>query len=166
MSVTFHDILSVYYKEAQQLHNNIDTQQYTIRFGENPNEQVIDIYNKDKKIMASKYEPLGIYDESTNLFIWGSSINPSNKNLTLRVRDIQDYSSKIKSLILNKKFNDIGYMERLLYYLSENIIYILAENIHDLIMLCVFVSKKFVLIKRDSNTNIASLYLLTDVLSY
>lgn len=166
MSVTFHDILSVYYKEAQQLHNNIDTQQYTIRFGENLNEQVIDIYNKDKKIMASKYELLGIYDESTNLFIWGSSINPSNINLTLQVKNIRNYDFKIKSLILNKKFNDIGYIERLLYYLSENIIYILKENIYDFIMLCVFISKKFVVIKRDFNTNIVSMYLLTDVLSY
>ena len=166
MSVTFHDILSVHYKEAQQLHNNIDTQQYTIRPNENPNEQLIDVYNKEKKIMSSKYELLGIYDNTTNLFIWGSTMNPSNKNNTLRVKDIREYSSKLKSLIINKKFSDIGYIEMLLYYLTENIIYVLSDHIYDLVMLCVFVSKKFILLKRDANTNTASFYLLTDVLSY
>jgi hypothetical protein len=166
MSVTFHDILVVYYKEAQQLYNNIDSQQYTIRLGENPNENVAEIYNNDKKIMSSKYELLGIYDETTNLFVWGSSIIPANKNDTLRVRDIREYSSKIKSFILNKKFSDVGFLERLLYYLSENIVYIIRENISDLTMLCVFVSKKFVVFKSNANTNVTSIYLLTDVLSY
>jgi hypothetical protein len=127
---------------------------------------VAEIYNNDKKIMSSKYELLGIYDETTNLFVWGSSIIPANKNDTLRVRDIREYSSKIKSFILNKKFSDVGFLERLLYYLSENIVYIIRENISDLTMLCVFVSKKFVVFKSNANTNVTSIYLLTDVLSY
>lgn len=164
MSVTFHDILSVYYKEIKKSYNMSD--QYTIEIKKNPNGQVLNVYTQEKKILSSRYELLGIYDESTNLFVWGSSLTPSDKNNTLKVKNIKDYSTKLKSLIITKKFSDIDFQERSLYYLSENIFYITNENIQDFILLCIFVSKKLVLIKRNLGTHLISFYLITDVLQY
>lgn len=166
MSVTFRDILSVFYKDLQNKTFNIELSQYKVKLGENINEQVLDIYTNDKKITSSKYELLGIYDESTNLFVWGSSLNPSDSNQYLTVKNIKNYLSKIKSFIINKKFNDVGYMEKMLYYLSENIIYLLKENINDFKMLCSYISKKIIVFKKDSNSNLISMFLLTDILSY
>lgn len=164
MSATFRDVLLVFYRESQLKHKDITTLQYTLKTEDNQNEKVIGIYVDDKKMLSSKYEVLGIYDNNTNLFIWGSHIKPSNANENIRVKDIKEYSTKLKSMILNTKFSDVGYMEKMLYYLSENIIYIMKENIIELIMLTTFVSKKLVIGK--SEKDVLTLYLLTDVLSY
>jgi hypothetical protein len=166
MSVTYHDILAVFYTEIQKEYGNIEAQPYTIKNSPNQEEKIIEIYNDEKKIISTKYELLGIYDESTNLFLWGNSLVPSDKTESIRVRDILEYSKKIKALILNKKFTDIGFLEKMLYYLSSPIIYVLKENISQLIMLCVFISKKIILMRRDANTNIVTFYLIVDVLSY
>jgi hypothetical protein len=166
MSVTYHDILTVFYTKIQKENGNIDVQPYTIKNSPNQDEKIIEVYNDEKKIMSAKYELLGVYDDVTNLFLWGNSIAPSDKNESIRVKDIREYSKKIKTLILNKKFTDIGFLEKMLYYLSSPIIYVLKENISQLIMLCVFISKKNILMRRDTNTNFITFYLIVDILSY
>jgi hypothetical protein len=169
MSVTFHDILTVYNKELVEKYNNVFSKEYSIETDSNKNENIINIYSNEKKIMSAKYETLGVYDEKINIFIWGKNMNYFNNNPSQKLKEIFNYSEKIKSLILKNKYSDTDFLETLLYYISHNMIYINNYNISNILMLCSFVSKNIVLHQRDnSNPEYPQItfYLITDILSY
>lgn len=168
-NVTFHNILSVSYKKIQNKYNSISSKNYKIKEKSHDDENIIELFDDNKKILSGKYEILGIFDSSTNIFMWGDSINPSYKSEYVDVKNIKKKSGKLKQYIINKKFSDVDFIEKLIYYLSNDILYISQDNINDLLTLCTCMSEK-IIVMNNTNTNIAKnvnvYYLITDVLSY
>ena len=57
----------------------------------------------------------------------------ADKKINIISKNIKKYKSNIKDSIFQKKYDDTDYLERILYYINNNIFYITQDNINDLI---------------------------------
>lgn len=116
---------------------------YILRF--NKDKTLLELYDdKNKKILASKYHFYGIYQSSTKLWIWASSIPDITKDTIKFINKLKLYDhlfesdSNIKSnfyyqllnqdTILLKDEEKLSWINDLLIYLSNDIYYFNPSN--------------------------------------
>ena len=104
-----------------------------ITINENDNNTIDVICNKEKLFMA-EYEILGSYDVSNGIFIWGwKMIDRENKHKT---KSLKKYYKNIHNYVVNNKYSDIKYLERIHYYLSNDIFYLENDHLDIIIKFC------------------------------
>jgi hypothetical protein len=116
---------------------------YILRF--NKDKTLLEVYDdKDKKIIASKYNFYGIYQPSTKLWIWASSIPEIKKDTIKFINKLKLYDHLFESdsdtksdfyyqllnqdTILLKDKEKISWINDLLIYLSNDIYYFNPSN--------------------------------------
>jgi hypothetical protein len=156
-------------KDFDKLMMNVD--KYTLEFVNNDiDDKIIDVYNKDSKILSAKYQIIGTYDTYCDLFTWGWAMQIRDKKITNFEKNIKHHNAKIKKYISNKKYNDVQYLEQIMYYLSNNTFYIVENNLKLLEMLCVFIGGGKGILKctnkslEKSNKIIHIYYLIDDII--
>jgi hypothetical protein len=139
---------------------------YTIEINEDNN--TLEAHHNKKRILSAKYQILGLYDEQCHIFRWSNKIQLADKKLTRVSKKIKAMCPIIKDIIVNNEYSDIDYLEKIMYYLSNNIFIIYPESIINLINFCIFVTKHKGVIKGNSmstdNKNIYVYYLITDII--
>lgn len=127
------------------------------------------VYDKDKEhgdlsTIKSKYQILGSYDKNTTLFQWAHAVNILDKNLKIISNNLKASSKLLKDKISQFK-DDQEYIEKMLYYTSNNIFFIDQKNIFDLLKYSMYVNKaKGVLI--INNSNYQTYIILTEIIGY
>lgn len=149
---------------------------YTINIVNDNNENILNVFNSNnKRVLTAKYEILGNYNNTTSLFNWGCDMFVQNKNLTALSKEIKNYSKKLKKLILEENYPDSDYLERLYYYLTNDIFYLLQDNVSDIVKLSNFILSYFtpykygIITSTDTSLqkhHISTYYILTDIISY
>lgn len=166
-----------YIKLAESLDNILkENTDYVVEINMETNTEInensfLDVYgNNRKKILTAKYQLLGTFDIGNEIFIWGSNQVIVDKELILFSKIVKKYSAKIKKYIIQKKCEDVEYMERIYYYISNSVFFIEKDKIEEIIKFAVFVTKCKGIIKsvntNASNNKIMSLYFITDIISY
>jgi hypothetical protein len=153
-------------KKINELIGSID--KYTIEFLENDiDEHIISVHNnKNLKILSAKCEIIGSYDTQCELFTWAWGMQLRNVTVTDFEKNIKKYIKKVKYYIENTTYNDLQYLEQILYYLSNNIIYITPDNLEIIKNLCVVacdgngVLQQF----KNSEKTVYIYYLVTDII--
>jgi hypothetical protein len=139
----FKNIVSEKYKELnKKLKHFLISDDINVESLINKNDEyILNIYLNNKKITSAKYEIMGIYNIENNIFTWGNNFLINNKNTSNFVNVIQKSKNIIEKDIFKSVYNDVDYLERILYYLSNNVLYIFQDNIKDLIEYsCYFLS--------------------------
>jgi hypothetical protein len=135
-----------YHETTKKLSNLLKEKDYIIENTINKNDDnILDVYPNDKrekKILSLKYEIMGIYDYNCNLFSWENMMVLTNKKLNNLSKKVKIFKKEIKEFIIKKKFLDIEYMEKILYYISNNAFYIEKENLIDLVKFSLYSVKK------------------------
>jgi hypothetical protein len=128
---------------------------------------IINVFNnKNKKILSCTFHNLGSYDKKVNLFTWSCDKFINNKEYSISSECIKKYSKKIKKYIINQKYNDYEYLEKMYYYLSNSIFYINPINIEDLLKISIFITKHKGILYNENNYNVVNYYIILDILSY
>ena len=156
-------------KDFNELMTNVDN--YNLEFVDNDiDDKTIDVYNNNSKILSAKYQIIGTYDMYCELFTWSWAMQIKDKNITVFKKNIGKYNDKIKKYISNKKYNDIQYLEQIMYYLSNNTFYIIENNLKILEKLCVFIGNGKGVLRytnkrlEKSNKIIYVYYLVSDII--
>ena len=147
---------------------------YIIENTINKNEDnILDIYSnnkKEKKLLSLKYEVMGIYDYSCNLFSWENMMILTNKKLSILSKKVKNYKKEIKEMIIKKQYKDISYMETMLYYISNNVFFIEESNLLDLVKFSCYILDNMVfgVLVQDNVINGKKYgihYFITDIVS-
>jgi hypothetical protein len=164
--MNFKDIITKNYENLTKLKNELlNNNKYYINIIDNSDEKILDVFNKKQKYFSSNYETLGTYDTNTNLFIWSNTHIIIDKKFIKKIKEIRNKSKKIEKYIITGKYTDISYMERIYYYLVNNIFIISQDNIDELLEFCVSISKTYGIVQDKKNNNLFIIYLLTDIIS-
>lgn len=153
------------YEKIKKIITNIDDKQnYTYKYVD---DNIIEIFIKDKLILRGEYCVLGIYNIQLSLWYWSWNIAFINKILTNKpINDIKNYID-----IIDKhydKFNVVD-VEMLHYLLSNDNFYISNNNINKLIKLSLYLTKGiwyFPIKQYDGNNNIIQYIMVTKILQY
>ena len=165
MSNKYSDIINKQFLKLVQLKNELlKDNEYMINVIDNLDENILDVYSDKIKFFSCTYELLGSYDINTNIFIWGNDHTIVNMQYIKNILHIRKESKKIEDIIINIKYDDLGYLERLYYYVTHNIFIISTTNINELMEFCVSSSetKGVVAEKKD---NKITFYLIVDIIS-
>ena len=122
-------------KMNQILNNNEYSVENSI---DNNDEYTLDVYANKKKVMTVVCQMMGFYNHDCETFYWGDTMIPTNTNINELVKDIRKSKKKLKKSIIEQKYDDIQYLERILYYISNNVFYIDELNIADLVKYCCY----------------------------
>jgi hypothetical protein len=159
-----------YVKLSRQLTDLTEKcQEYVIEIKGTNDDKILDVYCNNKKILSAVYEILGTYDTQCNLFFWSKNMKFADRQVTKISREIKKHSKKIKSMILEKKYKDIDYLEKMYYYTSNNIFFVFPDNISEIIEFSVFFCKCKGILKYKNNSAkegklIYTYYIITDIL--
>lgn len=135
---TFSSIVDEKYnKTIKKISNLLKEKDYIIENTINKNEDnILNIYSdnkKEKKLLSLKYEIMGIYDYNCNLFSWENMMILTDKKQNNLSKKVKKFKKIIKEMIIKKQHKDIGYMERILYYISNNVFYLEQSNLSELV---------------------------------
>ena len=136
----------------------IDDEPYAIELLDKYDDSTLNVHNSKKIICNCSYEFLGAYDNSSNIFIWSNSQSIVNKKNIEKLLEIRKSYKTIKSIIVNNKHSDISYLERLYFYLKNNIFIISRQNIKELLNYCICISKMHGVL--EGKTNLKTYYYL------
>jgi hypothetical protein len=139
----------------------IDDFPYAIELLDKYDDSTLNVHSAKKIICNCSYEFLGSYDNSTNIFIWSNSQSIVNKNNIEKLLEIRKSYKTVKSVIINNKYNDISYLERMYFYLKNNIFMISQQNIQELLNYCICISKMHGVLE-GKNTSKTYFYLITN----
>lgn len=163
-----------YNKTIKKISNLLKEKDYIIENTINKNEDnILNIYSnnkKEKKILSLKYEVMGIYDYNCNLFSWENMMILTNKKLNNLSKKVKNFKKELKEIIVKKQYKDIGYMERILYYISNSVFYIEQSNLLELVKFsCYSVNDRVlgVLVQDDiiNGKKYGIYYFITDIVS-
>lgn len=151
----YKDIIDKKYLSLTNNMKNIikDNEYYT---EEQPNKEnddhILNVFLKsnNKKILSVNYEILGFYSDKCNIFYWGTNILPSNKYIYKLSKKIMRSKKKLKEYIINKKYSDISFLEKLLYYTTNKIFYIIYDNIDDLLKYSCYITNSIGILTNNS----------------
>lgn len=125
----------------------------------------LNIMLEQKKILKSKYQIMGIYDNK--IFSWSYDMKLINKDTTIIAGKIKKYRKELKKNIINNKYKnnstDIELAERLYYYISHSNFYITDNNIDDLLKISKYITNYDIVQTKIDNVQI--FYFLTDILT-
>ena len=161
----FKDIINneseILIKSVENILNNNDNN-YSIIFVND----IIDVINdKNKNILSCNYHNLGSFNKKMNLFTWSCDKFINNKEYSLSSEYIKKYSKKIKKYIINQKYDDYEYLEKMYYYLSNSIFIVDKINIEDILKISIFITKHKGILKKEIN-DVITYYIILDILSY
>lgn len=172
MNEKYEDIINEKYKKLVEEFESVKkTNNYKLEIiNDNFENRTIDIYSNNKKIMSVSYEILGMYDPGASLFVWGHKFNIANSKLVKLAKLIQKSYNVVEDAILSMKYYDIEYLERIYYYLKNDMFYIDPENINSLTIISLVLSNaKGILIDNTTFMNkknpTKTIYLVTDILT-
>ena len=134
--------------------------QYSIELLDKFNDMTLNVYNNKKIICNCSYEILGTYDTTTNMFVWSNSQSIKNELHIKNLLAIRKSYKNIKILIINNKHSDIGYLERLYFYLKNNIFIMSKQYINEFINYCISVSGMYGILAQQKSNKIY-FYLIT-----
>jgi hypothetical protein len=119
------------------------------------NEYVMDVYTSknNKKLMLVKCEIIGFYNKGCNIFYWGDLFIPINIYANKSFKKIKKSKNKIKNMIINKEYEDIQYLEKLLYYISNNMFFIDELDINDLTRYICYKTKSIGILSHNDEIN-------------
>lgn len=143
--------------------NNKD---YIVKIVDNDDENILDVFNGKKKIFTATYEILGVYNTECRLFTWSKNMPLIDKLLTKLSKKIKAMLPILKNIIINNEYSDVEYLERMMYYLSNGIFYIVPDNIPILLQFCTFVTRSHGIIndKLRDNSLFHVYYAITDII--
>jgi len=133
-------------------------------------DQIVDVYGKNIKILSAKYQIIGSYDTQCELFTWAWAMQIRDKKITEFEKRICKYNGKIKNYISNNKYTDVQYLEQIMYYISNNTFYIVPANLKTLEDLCIFIGRGKGVLKQNnrelekSQKIIPTWYLVSDII--
>ena len=146
-------------------------QEYSIETkSTNNDDKILDVYCKNKKILSAHYEILGTYDTQCNLFFWAKNMQLIDKQSTKLSKKVKSYHKEIQEMILNRKYSDTDYLEKLLYYTKNNIFFMMSDNLETLIEFSVVISECRGVLSQindnlaKGNKTVYSYYLITDII--
>lgn len=169
---SYKEIIQNAHKElSKQLMDLIENcKEYTIETKNgSSDDKILDVLCNNKKILTATYEILGTYDSQFNLFFWAKNIKLVDKQITKISKNVKKYSSKIKEMIIEKRYKDVDYLERLYYYTNNGIFFIFPDNVNDIIEFSTYVSKCKGILKQQNNLVqngkiVYTYYIITDIL--
>jgi hypothetical protein len=136
----FNEITKKFYTLLNNKKDNYDD--YIIENTIDNNEQnIINLFsksNKEKKLLSLAYEIIGIYDIDCNYFSWENNFILTNKTTNKLAKIIKKEKKNLQNYIIKKKYNDIDYMEKILYYISNDTFYLQKNNLPDLLKYCCY----------------------------
>lgn len=129
-------------------------------------EKMIEIQYKNKRLLYGHYEILGIYDIKNSLFEWAWDFQLDKKK-KLITKSIKSFGEKLLVDLSKNKYEDVDFLEKIIYYTSRPIIFIDSKNIPDLIEVSNYVMNgNGVLSSYSDNTNERKriFYVITDII--
>jgi hypothetical protein len=126
-------------KKNKEMSNIINLKKkYKIGFTKD-NKKLLELYSDNKKILVGKYNFYGIYQKSTKLWIWATSIPGINKKYIDIINKLKSYNYIFESsedlrmvfyyqlltqdIIYISDIKLLSWINELLLYLSKDIIY-------------------------------------------
>jgi hypothetical protein len=127
------------------------------------NENIIELKYKNKRILYGHYDILGIYDVKNFLFEWAWNFQ-INKNTP--TKKIYKFSETLLNNLSNNKYEDIDYLERIIYYVKNPIFFIDKKNINDLIKVSNYALNGNGILSTydDENEKKRIFYIITDII--
>jgi hypothetical protein len=162
----FNEIINKKYnKLTKELKSIIGTtKKYNISVHTNKNEENILELNINNKKITTKYEILGVYDTTTNIFCWANNYRLIDKNKIQLLKKIKEYHKIIENFIINTTYSDIEYLDKLYYYLSNTIFMLDQKNIDDIVILGTFITNsKGIIFNENEKQKI--FYIITDIIT-
>ena len=117
---------------------------YLIKFEKKNNEKYISLFNNNKKIITGTYKIYGLYQPSTKLWSWGSSIPNCDQKTIKEITKLKSFNylfensneQKIlfyyqlltQNTLIIKDENMLNWINELLLYLSNDIFYFNPYN--------------------------------------
>lgn len=141
--------------------NIIGNNNYKIELLDKFNDFTLNIYNDKKIICNCSYEMLGTYDIGTNIFVWENSQTIKNEKSIKNLLLIRNSYKIIKSLIIENKYDDVSYLERMYFYLKNNIFILSKQYIQEFINYCICISEMYGIVVQQ-NLNKTYFYLITN----
>ncbi|ATZ80578.1 hypothetical protein BMW23_0531 [Bodo saltans virus] len=126
----------------------------------------ISFFLEKEKIFTGTYTIAGFFDTSSNMFFWGALIIPKNKALFF---DNKKQIKKIEKKIINKKYDDVDFMEKIRYYVKNNSFYINNDDFVILQKFCCVASKSIGIVSETinkDNKKYIILYLINKIIQY
>ena len=111
---------------------------------------------------------MGIYDYKCNIFSWGDSNLLTNKKISELIKKIKKSKENIKNTIIQNKYEDNKYIERILYYIDNCMFFIQEKNMIDLIQFCGYITNCMDIIINDKiihGKRYKIYYFITEILS-
>ena len=133
---------------------------------DNNNEYMLDVYlsSSKKKVMTVACRSMGFYNYDCETFYWGDCMLPTNTNINELSKKIKKTKNKMKKMIINKKYDDIVFLERILYYVSNNVFYIDKGNVEDLIKYCCYVTDSMGVLVQKKEKRQRIYYLVQEII--
>jgi hypothetical protein len=132
------------------------------------NDQTSMIISQTNNInISANYITIGVYDPTCGLFTWSWNNMITNKNK--KIIKIKEYISKLEKYIEKKTFDDTEYLEKIHYYLSNDIIHISLKNLNILEKMCMYIIHgkgiiREVYIPSDKKRKYYTSYLIIDII--
>lgn len=166
----FHDkIKKNYQKTSQNIENTIKHTKYIIDENIDKNGQnILNIYSNDKLILTVKYQIMGFYNKEQNLFFWSNINYIKNNNLTSITKKLRSMKKKLEDIIIDGTYEDIQYLESLLYYFDNDIFIIDKNDICNISYAAIYFSNAIGTLSHNIHINDKKhkiYYLVTDILS-
>ena len=159
--MNYKDIIFKKYTNLTKMRNELlNTNNYDINIVDNQDEKILEIFSNKSKIFSATFEKIGTFDINTNIFIWANEHIICDKKFIKNINNIRKSKNELENIIINNKYTDLSYIEKLYYYLSHNIFIISFDNINELLNYCVSVSNSKGVVFEKNNKGFYVFYLI------
>lgn len=96
------DIINKINKVIKEKHNNIykildKKSKYLIKYNKQGDKKYIDLMKNDKKVITGTFRLLGTYNQTTNLWMWASSLSNSDIKTIKKINKLKYYQYLFES---------------------------------------------------------------------
>jgi hypothetical protein len=158
-----------YIKISNKINEILNNKKYNIQTSIDHNENnILNILFDDTKSLSVTYEIMGIYDNKCNIFSWGDSNLLTNNKINTIIKKIKKTKNLLQNIIIDNKYDDNDFIEKILYYVENNIFFINEKNIINLIYYCCYKTECLSVINDNiiiNNKKYIIFYFITDIIS-
>lgn len=160
------DKINDYFTQKKQEFSKFvgDIKDYQVKPYRTPDDNnILDIMKDNVQILRTDYEVIGYYNTVGSIWTWGWANPYVEKDLTKKVSEIR----KLKDIILNCKNLNNDDKELYLYFITNNVFYILADNIDNFFKFVLYYTDGKWIVSRKHNTlapNMLEFMLIKNVL--